>query len=73
MEANFRAVLNGPGISAIYADGLGEAAVLLLSNQYLHHFGTFDGQKAGNNLGLNSPPYEEDSVGLIQREWRRIC
>jgi len=73
METNFSAVLNGPGISGIYGDGLGEVAVLLLSNQYLHVFGTFDGERTGNNLVLHSPPYQEDWVGLIQREWRRIC
>jgi hypothetical protein len=73
MKNEFGPVLGGPGIAGVFFDGLGELAIVLLSGHYLHLFGTFDGRTTGNNFVLNSPPHEEDWVGEIQRDWRRIC
>jgi len=73
MEEVFGPILRGPGIAGVYMNPDGhELAIVLLSGHYLHVFGTFDGDNVGNNFTLHTPPHEEDWIGVMQREWRRV-
>ena len=74
MASEFGSILRGPGIAGVYVHPDGsKLAVVLLSRQYLLLFGTFDGESAGNNFTLQSPPFEEDWLGEMQRDWRRLA